>query len=703
MKRTSILLAGVLLVGLPAVARAANGPDPGPVRTALIAMHAWAQSGGQREGWRAFLLSDVLEAELARGLAADRLALAEVFDRYASGAPGTASPPIVAVRQALETYLRELASAQIAALATHCANAKTEFHPLGPSDAQPFKQQLVHAADRLALALQNDPDRSNATGWAAFLQLSDMQAELRNDQPDLGRLDAIYARFASGQEGLELALFAEVRRALRQYLLVCRAAGHPELKKQYETVLDRLTGQLDACSRELSSNTALSLSRSLAWLEDAQQAAALRRSVAEQFAHPNVCLRISGRLLDAALGGVVDQTGPVEDVILSTVIRGTDHTRGRAAVELVPSLGAGELDIVFRGVTETKATGYSSGAVVQSTSVTHIGVRKRLRTDGRQITSLPAQAAAQVETTLHSVDPGRGGWRAQQEAWRRAEAERETSDRIAEEHARQRAAARMDQEVGQQLEALQAWLDRWCGGLEQRAAWPRSFRAYTTAHALHWTAVQAHGSWLASPLPPPVASAHADLVLQLHESAVNNTCARLLGGMVLREDRLGQWLAEVFGPLAPRFAPPAEGEPWTVQLAQQFPVTVRFEERQWAITLRGDRYTADGREFPELDITLIYQIEPAGLGWQAVRQGELRVYPRGFVPGQGAQLSARQQALRNILQRRLSRLFDERWSPGELKLPAPWERAGPLELVQWDARQGWMTLAWRRKIPEQPP
>lgn len=692
--------AAILLLGLPCVAAAAEGPDLTSVRAALDAMHAWARGGGQLEGWRAYLLSDVLEAELARGVTADRKTLAEVFDRYASGAPGTGSPPILAVRKALETYIRQLAQAQMATLAEECAKAKADFHPLGPPDIQQAKRESAQRVEQLVAALKSSPDRANATQWETFLQLADLQAELSKAHPDLGRLDAIYDRFASGHEGLELALFAEVRRTLRQYLVVCRATGHPQLKAQYEAVVDRLASELGALGENFSSDTILSLVRTLSWLEDAQQASQLRHKVAQQFALPNVCARISGRLLGAALGGPVEESGPVEDVILDTAIRGTDRTRGQATVELVPSLVAGEWDIVFRGTTDTDALGYSSGATVQSTSVTRIGVRKRLRTDGRRITALPAQATAVVETTLRAVNPPRGGWRAQQEAWRRAEAQRPASDRIAEDHARQRAASRMDEEVARQVHAINQWLDRWCGGLEQRGAWPQGLRAYTTAHALHWAAVQAPGSLLAAPVPPPPARPQADLVLQIHESAIHNTAARVLAGMVLREDRLIAWLTDTFGPLGPRWQPAADAEPWTVQLAQQLPLSVRFEDGQWAVTLRGDRYTAEGREFPELDITLAYRIEPAGLGWQAVRQGELRVYPRGFVPGRGAQLSARQQALRSILQRRLGRLFDERWAPGELTLPAPWDRAGPLELVQWDCRQGWMTLAWRRKVQE---
>lgn len=691
-----------LLAGLALSTTLAEEVDPRPVRMALDAMHAWAGGGGQLEGWKAYLLSDVLEAELARGMAADRKALAEVLDRYTSGAPGTESAPIVAVRQALETYLRQLAHAQIAALAHQCTPAKAGFHPLGSAEAQGAKRELLGRVERLVATLHGSSDRANASRWETFLELAELQAELGKAQPNLDRLQAIYERFASGSEGLEMALFADVRRQLRRYLLVCRAAGHPKLQAQYEAVLERLANDLRALGQNFGAESTLSLARTLSWLEDAQQASELRRRVAGQFALPNLSVRISGRWLDAALGGAVEESGPVEDLILDTTIRGTGHTRGRATVELVPSLAAGEWDLVFRGVTETEAVGYSSGATVHSTSVTQIGVRKRLRTDGRRITALPAQAAAVVESTLQSVTPGRGGWRAQQEAWRRAEAQRPASDRVAEDHARQRAAARMDEEVGQQIEALNHWLDRWCGGLEQRGAWPPSLRAYSTAHALHFAAVQGGESLLAAPLPPPAASAQADLVLQVHESAINNTAARVLGGMVLREDRLMAWLAEVFGPLGPRFQTPADGEPWTVQLAQQLPVTVRFDQQQWAVTLRGDRYTAEGREFPELDITLTYRIEPAGLAWHAVRQGELRVYPRGFVPGRGAQLSARQQSLRTILQRRLSRLFDERWAPGELKLPAPWDRAGPLELVQWDSRQGWMTLAWRRKIQGPP-
>ncbi len=697
MKTADIVLAAILMLGTPGPLPAASGPDPTPVRSALDAMHAWARGGGQLDGWRAFLLSDILEAELARGEAASRLALADVFDRYAGGAPGTESPPIAAVRHALEQYLHALALARIRALAPHCTHAKEDFRPLGAAEVQQRKTELVRAVDQLISSLQRHPDQATALQWDTFLHLSPLQAELRKDQPDLGQLDAAYERFASGHEGLELSLFADVRRALRQYLLACRAAGHPQLKTQYETVLDRLARDLETLGQAISSETTLSVVQALAWLEDAHQAAELRRRVAEQFALPNVCVRISGRFLDAALGGPVEETGPVEDVILDTTIRGTDHTRGQATVELVPSLGAGELDLVFRGTTETDATGYSPGATVLSTSITRVGVRKRLWTDGRRVTALPAQAAAVVQTTLHSVNPARGGWRAQQEAWRRAEAQRDTSDRIAEDHARQRASARMDLEVGRQLETLNRWLDRWCGGLDERGAWPRSVRAYTTAHALHWTAIQAPRSLLAAPLPPPAAAGQADLVLQIHESAINNTAAQVLAGMVLREDRLMAWLAEAFGPLAPNLPPPAEAEPWTVQLAQPWPLSARFDGQQWALTLRADRFAAEGRQFHNLDITCTYQIEPAGLGWQAVRQGELKVYPRGFVPGQGQQLSARQQALRNILQRRIGRLFEERWTPGDLTLSAPWNRAGPLELVHWDTRHGWMTLAWRCK------
>jgi hypothetical protein len=407
-------------------------------------------------------------------------------------------------------------------------------------------------------------------------------------------------------------------------------------------------------------------------------------------------MAVSADIVAAGLSATVDETTPIEDQILDTSVRGTDHTRGQTTAQLVPSLALGQIDLVFRGTTNTDSVGYSSGATVHSTSVTRIEVRKRVVLDGRRVTSLPAQAAAAVQTTLHRVQPGRGGLRAQQEAWRRAEAQRDPSDRVAEDHARTRAATRMDQEIGHQIESLNPRLDRWWGGLEGRGAMPDTLRVGTAPDALHWIVREGAGRWLAAPSPPPPTEP-ADLVVQVHESLVNNVCARVLPGMVLSEDQLHQWMTQILGPLPQRFRRDPGQEPWTVRLAAQWPITVRFEAETWTVTLRGDQYVAEGREFPELDLTLAYRIEKDGTRPKAVRDGGLRVFPRGFVPGSGVQLSARQQALRNILERRLTRLFDAEWVPDDLVLPEPWNKAGPLRLVQWRADRGWMVLAWRRK------
>ncbi len=696
MKRSIAVVWCLVAAGWLGAPAGAKEPDPAPLRAALAEMHAWVHQGGQLEGWRAYLLSDALEAELAKGAAADKAVLHAVLRRYTSQVPGITSPAFVRVRDALESYLEDLATPSLGELAAACRSAKDTFTPIGPLDVTQAKAELAAALKRLEAVLAANPDRANATSWHTFLQCPALQAELAKGAPDLAKLDEIHARFAAGHPGLELAAFADVRRSLRRYLVLSRAAGHPEVETQYKTVVDRLAQQVASYAQSPSSDGMLAMSQSLGWLEDACQAPALRRAIARHFSEPNLRIALSAGVVAAGLSATVDETTPIEDQILDTSVRGTDHTQGQTTAELVPSLALGQIDLVFRGTTNTDSVGYSNGATVHSTSLTRIEVRKRILLDGRRASSLPAQAAAAVRTTLHRVQPGRGGLRAQQEAWRRAEAQREPSDRVAEDHARTRAASRMDQEIGRQIESLNQRLDRWWGGFDARGAMPEVLRAHTAPDALHWTVRQGAGRWLAAPAPPPPADP-ADLVVEVHESLVNNGCARVLPGMVFSEDQLRQWMTEIFGPLPQRFQRDPGQEPWTVRLAAQWPITVRFEDNTWTVTLRGDQYVAEGREFPELDITLAYRIEQDGSRRKAVRAGGLRVFPRGFVSGKGAQLSARQQALRNILERRLTRLFDAEWIPDDLVLPEPWNKAGPLRLAQWRADRGWMVLAWRRK------
>jgi hypothetical protein len=101
-----------------------------------------------------------------------------------------------------------------------------------------------------------------------------------------------------------------------------------------------------------------------------------------------------------------------------------------------------------------------------------------------------------------------------------------------------------------------------------------------------------------------------------------------------------------------------------------------------------------------MDVSATYRIEPGHPGIRLVRDGDVQIYPPGFVPGGGKKLSVQQTSLRGILQKRFNKVFKEVVDVEPLKLPGELEKSGPLPIEQLDARKdGWLAAGWRKPYP----
>ena len=136
---------------------------------------------------------------------------------------------------------------------------------------------------------------------------------------------------------------------------------------------------------------------------------------------------------------------------------------------------------------------------------------------------------------------------------------------------------------------------------------------------------------LAAPPPPPQPALYDGVVVQVHQSAVNNALDRLnLAGRALTPDELGIVVADFFSDLfATKIAPPAPvdtggGEPPTLRFADADPVRVAFEADTAIITLNAgftDLQYENGEPRPDVPVqslTAYFRIE-------LTDSGELRV------------------------------------------------------------------------------
>ena len=140
--------------------------------------------------------------------------------------------------------------------------------------------------------------------------------------------------------------------------------------------------------------------------------------------------------------------------------------------------------------------------------------------------------------------------------------------------------------------------------------------------------------------------------------------------------------------------------PWSITFAKRKPVEVKVGDNTVRLTVHGSKYTSGEREFPAMDVWAAYRVGRLDGRICLVRDGDVQIYPPGFVPGGREKLSVQETSLRRILQKRFNKVFDEVVEIEPLMLPGELESAGPLPLEQLQARKDcWLAAGWRRADP----
>ncbi len=578
------------------------------VRQALVDRDHWLGQGANAEAWREYLLDKQLKAQLERSGAADVMAVAAVYARYRGGAEGLGWGPFVRVREGLKGWLETLpagAADQLSGMAR--ASAKV-FLPYSAEDVQGAKAALRGAVERLQTRLASYG--AEGERWRDYLMLSRLEQELA--RPQGADLDEVFRRFTAGYEGLQLTAFADVRTALRRYLATSRALGQPQLRQQYQKLLENLATSLEKHRSKPTLQTANEVNVVLEWLEQSGQAPWLAAAIRQRMSHPNLFLSVSGELVASRIGGPVQDTSAVRDCILGTDIHGTALANGQVKVELVPSPDRAIIDILFQGTINTNSVGYNGPATIQSTGNTLLAVRKRLVFENERFLAMPAASSAVTSSNIHCIEAKLQ--LIERIAWKKAGQQQPEANTIASRHAEQRFNDRMDRQADPLVSRLnQDYAEKFRRPLADRNLVPSLFRISTTRSSLELV-VQEEGGNLAAPASPRALAEPADIARRVHESAINNLAEEALGGVMLDEKRFQEIITRYFD-LPERIQTAADEQEWSITFPERQPVQVVFAENGFSITISGRRYVSEGRDYPGMNVTGVYKIEkgPRGL------------------------------------------------------------------------------------------
>jgi hypothetical protein len=608
--------------------------------------------------------------------------------------------------------------------------ARERFVPPDEKQLAAAKAELVQRANELERFLR--PQTANGRRWLSYLQWQAFRQQLAaTARPDLGPIIETYQRLNRNEVGLEMPRFRRTSEALRRYIDLLSIAGAQDPTAFYGRQLDALAADLRRLRERNASPSAeapaapldYDIGTRLDFLVGIGQAPELVAAIRREFGAPNAFLNMSDELVRAAAEEPIDRRDPVTDNILGTSINGRGHTTGFVLARTVPSNDRATIELRSKGHVESQNTGRNGPAVIRTTGHTDFTATKEIHFTDKEFRAPPAKVNATTRSDIHSVSKAGGGIGSriiQNQGMSRARQNQGRANQIAADHAEDRIGRRINEEVDKKLrDARKRYDDQYRHPLARRGEVPEDIRFASTEDAVLITATQANRGQLGAAGAPPTLPDDLDMVLRLHDSAVNNYSAAVLGGATASETEPGQdgakfdvelpkWMKEAWekkdsGP-ATTDAAAEQFKPWSLTFRADRPLTVVFANDKVSLTTHIARMTSGDEVYENWDVTGIFmpQIENGGVVLR--RDGELVVLPTGF--DRSRSLTASEVALRGNITKVLNersaqgRGFPSRIEFGQIEPTGQLEKVGPLEARQLKSNGGWLTLAWHRKSDE---
>jgi hypothetical protein len=411
-------------------------------------------------------------------------------------------------------------------------------------------------------------------------------------------------------------------------------------------------------------------------------------------AQDDFLLDISSAFVSAAVDQTVERTEPVADVILKTRISGTGRTVGKTGARLVANNQFAVVELVTSGTTTTETVGVNGPVRLYSDSTIPFQILQRvfITPDGVRADGVCARAQTQsvlngIATDLHCILDRIVRKAACKKYWKN----KEEADEIASRHAEERLYASSQGEAAPLLKDADEALKKNLTELRDKGIPLTSLRFSSSEE---FVMVRARVAAATAAHAPPALPEKPYLALRIQETAATEVARVNLAGKTYT----GEQIEKQSKKLGPGTAPKQpDDQDFTITFVKDKPLEITFADNGLRAVLRLAQFTSGDNEYSGMDMTVKYRFEPAGSKVKAVRQGPIEAFPPGFKAGQ--KLSARQQAMRTVLQKRFAKVFKEEIVLTDMELPKELQKAGPLEASRAVGKDGWLLITWRRTAP----
>jgi hypothetical protein len=381
----------------------------------------------------------------------------------------------------------------------------------------------------------------------------------------------------------------------------------------------------------------------------------------------------------------------VSEVILGSQTTGLAQTQGQVSFDTLPDAVRGTLEVRLEGQTLCPANVAQRGRIaIHSSAQTSIWASKQVHISDLGLTLAPATAACATAVQISDVDAG--SRLLERLALRRANQLAPQAGEAASRKAEAEASSKLDQEANAALGRInQLFGEKVRAPLIRLGALPALFQFSTDERNLRLVMGQYNSGQLGAAGEPPALADSIDLGGCVHESLVNNSCETLLNGATIEDDTWRELMNVLTGSSPRPLWVHDRAERWSVTMARQRPVSVRFVDQQLAIKLRFASVTRGSRrddEAVEIEASFIPQVTADGPAF--TRQGNLGIH----IAGCNLQ---KDEELRKFLARKFGAVLPEELHLSGLVPPAGASlgKLRQLELTELASDRGWLTIGYR--------
>jgi hypothetical protein len=570
-----------------------------------------------------------------------------------------------------------------------CQEVQGQFTPITQKDLVASLQKVREAARELDRFFAT-AGAEDAQAWRESLDWSACSNEFSLTAPDLKRLETIYSKLGRDEDWLALARPVALRSALGDYLNLSRAVDNRSIEKAYKNLLGTLPKLVADYRNNPTPPKASKLDASLAWLVRFNQAQPVVEAIRGEFCYPNFLAQISRDFAALGLEETIEEDVTVCDRILRTPITGSGTMNSATSLAFIPSKERAILQWQVDATAVTENMGRRGNVRIYSEAITEVVSTKNLFLDSNGLTTEQADSTATTSTHFKSICAGQ---LIRKFAWQKACQSKRQAESIAASHARCRANRRINDQAAREIARFnEPFINEFKKRLTSYNAFPSELNFSTTDSALNVVASELGLAQLAASDEAPKPATSHDLNLQLHQSAINNLASTMLSGRTVDEERLFKLVEELLGRV-PDFLKREEDQPtWEIQFAKRDPLTVSFAKNGLQLVLRASRFKRDGSSYPGMDVSVAYRIEKGASGYRLIRDEKIGAYPPGFDSAK-RRLSAREQTLRNLLQKRFAKIFPETQELNKpITLKERWEKAGSIDLTDLSSAGGWIVI-----------